>query len=176
MSVQPFQSGKYLHLLWTTTMTIDGPTQTGTLVYDQRLLSDNGSGAPREPVGDMVHQQDIAVNRAGQFTITYDDMAVPAAANPINGTDFTADLTLEATIVDENGFCGVITHGTTSLGTPLDGTPFVGRRVPAGQTGAALPPPTSECSDIQPSQADAGPVDAGTPDATKPSQAKPSQG
>jgi hypothetical protein len=168
VTVEPFQSGKYLHLLWTNTMTIDQATQTGTLAFEQTLLSDNGTGAPREPEGPTISKSDIAVARTGEFAVDYDDLVVVAADNPITASDITVDLHFEATIVDQNAFCGTITHGSTSSGADLAGTRFIGRRVAPGTTGAALPAPSSDCAVVQPSGADAGPVDAGSVDATTP--------
>lgn len=158
-----FAAGSFLSFIWDNTLTI-AQDQTGTLALVHQALTFD----TRVLVGPVTNKSAIPVSNAGQFVVQFTDLLVVGEANPITMSEITATFSMAVTIVDENGFCGVLTEGVTSSGIDLAGSKFVGRRVAAGTSGDALPDPTSDCATIEPTTIDAGPVeiDAGLPDAT----------
>ena len=115
------------------------------------------------PVGDEITRS-APVSSAGEFELMFDDLLVPAAANPITGSDVAADLVFRGRIIDEHRMCGDIPMGLTTSGIDLAGSTWASVR-----KGGVLPPLETACPVAMP---DAGPPDAAAaPDAGLPDAA-----
>ncbi len=88
---------------------------------------------PRQPVGDSLTLQPVAVNATGGFELPISEpVMVTGMANPITGSDIVATLNLSGTIQSEDLFCGTVTGMVTSpLMLDLTGSSFAAVRVPS---------------------------------------------
>jgi hypothetical protein len=161
----------YIHSLQDVTMT---KNPDGTAVLDFQVTWLNANSRVIVP-GEKFELKGVPVSNAGEFSATYIGIPMPAAANPITGTNFTMDLTLRTQIKSANLFCGKVDPGITHpSGVSLTKSTFAGQRVAPGTDGMNLPELLAECP---PDLPDAGPIDAALPDAdTTPDAGPPDAG
>lgn len=95
------------------------------------------------PVGPVITVENVPVAADGSFIADFGNQNVPGCANPISGSDITANLILAGQIVNADLYCGTVS-GTVSrpLSAPLRGSSFAAVRV---EEGAELPAPVGEC-------------------------------
>jgi len=143
-----------IHFIVDYTLTKNGDG-TGTIDMSTTALD----AMTRMPVGPTSMLNDIAVSTAGEFAPTYDNLLLPATANPLTGAELLLDLNLSAKILDADSTCGVAGAGSTVVvpAVPLVGSTFGGQRITPGTLGAALPVPITHCPTEMP--------DGGLPDA-----------
>lgn len=117
------------------TVTFTPSADGGMLQMNLQPLSlDPGeTTAPRQPVGDALMLQPVAVNATGGFELPISEpVMVTGMANPITGSDIVATLNLSGTIQSEDLFCGTVTGMVTSpLMLDLTGSSFAAVRVPS---------------------------------------------
>jgi hypothetical protein len=133
---------------------------TGTLMTRLQALSLFPSPT-RMPVG-MEMTTTVPVDSAGQFALTFNNVMIDGAANPLTGNAITiTTTTMMGTLRSADRLCGTVTGMVTQpIQVDLTGSTFGAIRVPDGATGMALPQPETACPSIEP--------DAGLPDATMP--------
>lgn len=95
------------------------------------------------PVGPVITVENVPVNPDGSFVADFGQQNVPGCANPISGSDITANLVLAGQIVNADLYCGTVS-GTVfrPLTAPLAGSSFAAIRVPEGDP---LPAIVGEC-------------------------------
>lgn len=85
---------------------------------------------PREPVGTVLEFKGIPVIDGASYTVDAGETMVTGMANPITGSDITATLLMEATVVDANFVCGTVSGDVTSpLMTSINGSTFAAVRL-----------------------------------------------
>lgn len=106
-------------------------TGTGpiTVVFQPLSLEQGSTTVPREEVGDAITIDGEVVEYA--FTLSFPEPTnVTGAANPITGSDISANLALEANIRSENAWCGGVTGDVLSpIQVPLEGSTFAAVRL-----------------------------------------------
>lgn len=108
---------------------VDLATGDGSLsISFQPLSLDVGSTTePREEVGDAIVVD--AAMMGGQFVIPFGETDVTGQANPITGSDITADLSLQGNVRGDT-WCGAVTGNVLSpIQAPLDGSTFAALRL-----------------------------------------------
>lgn len=86
-----------------------------------------------------------AVDQTGSFTVSVAALTIPGDAGFL-GSDVTAtNVMIVGNIRTADFFCGTVDG--TALTQSLSGTTFGALRVPAGQSGSALPAPLDSCAD-----------------------------
>lgn len=96
----------------------------------QPLTLDQGKvTSPRQPFGDPLQFTDIAVVE-DTFTADLGEVFLPGPTNPITGSDISATLVLDGTIVDADFFCGMVSGMVTSpLMADISGSTFAAVRL-----------------------------------------------
>jgi hypothetical protein len=92
-----------------------------------------------EPVGDPFVAVNLLVDAHDGFALDLDG-TLPAAANPVTGTELELDANLHATVRTNDFACGTVTGTASTLS--LDGSTFGSVRIPDDQ---ALPAPVFAC-------------------------------
>lgn len=110
---------------------------TGEVAYNARFLD----YTTFEPVGAEVTAGEIPIGSDASFDEWSLDGTVPAAANPISGSNAVMHGLLIGNIVSEDFLCGTATGTAGALA--LDGTQWAMQRI----TGDTLPPPVWTCAD-----------------------------
>lgn len=114
---------------------------TGTLDGSYQPLRTFGLPADsdmRTMVGAALVANDVAVSDTAQFQAHLVGV-LPGPANPVSGTMYDVDITLNATIRDADSVCGTV----SGVVGPLDvtGSTFAAIRIP----GATIPAPIAAC-------------------------------
>ncbi|HRI09664.1 MAG TPA: hypothetical protein PKW35_17705 [Nannocystaceae bacterium] len=113
------------------TQNMDG-TGTMTMMLQPLSLEPQSLTTPRQPVGDVLTLENIAVADDGSFAVDVGTVMVTGMANPITGSDIVATLALQGFIQDVDLFCGNVTGAVTQpLDYDLAGSTFAATRVPA---------------------------------------------
>jgi hypothetical protein len=102
---------------------------TVSVVFQPLSLEQGSTTVPREEVGDaLTIDGDV---EEFSFTLPFPQPTmVTGAANPITGSDISANLELSATIRSENAWCGSVTGMVLSpVMLPLDGSVFAATRL-----------------------------------------------
>lgn len=96
------------------------------LVRVQSLSLDSGSTTtPRELVGDPTIADELGIDDLGNFGLAFDALLVPAAANPITGSDISAIDVRLVGMGTATTSCGTVMGTITApIETPLDGSTF----------------------------------------------------
>ncbi len=180
--------GLPLQFLTTVKFTEDAAGGGGTLDLDlQPLALDLGSTtSPRTPVGDPIVAHGVPVAADGSWVADLGTVAVPGAANPLTGSDISANVVLHGVIQSADLMCGTVTGKIFSpIQSDLAGSTFAAARVPpeAAQDPSKLPgegamlvacpgggqpgadAATADAGEADAGPTDAGPTDVGTPDA-----------
>ena len=140
----PVATNVYLQFIATVTLDIADDGSGGTRAIDFQPLSlmpTMQNLVPREPVGEVIHVEGVAVSPSGNFRIESlgGDVMVTGEANPITGSDIVADLGIEGFIQSPDLFCGnVFGMVSAPLQLPLDGSTFGAERIAATDP-ASLP-------------------------------------
>jgi hypothetical protein len=119
-----------LQFLSTVVQNVDGDGNITIDITLQPLSLDQGMvTVPREPVGPPLEFKAIPVVD-GKYTVDAGETMVTGAANPITGSDITATLVLEATVVDADFICGTVSGMVTApLMASIDGSTFASVRL-----------------------------------------------
>ncbi len=136
-------SGLPLQFLVTGTFTAT-PTG-GTLDLEMQPLSLNPQSTtePRLPVGEALVYNGIEVREDGSFDVVIGETTVVGEANPITGSEITADLTMTGFIQSEDLMCGIVNGMLLSpIENSLDGSTFAAVRV-QGTDPASFPEPAT---------------------------------
>jgi len=128
-----------IKVTWDVTATGD----TGVLDGSYQPLVTYGNTPPvdapgRVPVGDAILANDVPVNNTASFSARLVGL-LPGNANPVSGTPFDIDVTLNGTIQSMDVVCG-IANGTVG---PLDVTGSTWAAV--RYTGTDAPVPIGRC-------------------------------
>ena len=175
----PIEELPDLTVYWLMTIAVVVLPDKPLLFYTEinMTVNDDGTGefdayaqpltvADRQPVGDLLVSEDIAVNNAGELAAPFPG-EVPGAANPISGQPIEMDPTALSVIKNVDFFCGdVIGSVTKPTIIDLEGSTIGGIRIEEGTYGDDLPDPIAACPEETPP--DAGVPDAGAPDASPP--------
>ena len=103
----------------------DGPVSLDIQPLSLDVMS---TTEPREEVGESIAVDTMATE--GRFTVDFGVTMVTGEANPITGSDITADLALEANVRSEDYWCGIVTGDVQSpIQAPLDGSTFAATRL-----------------------------------------------
>lgn len=94
----------------------------------------------RQPVGDAVTVEGVAIGADGSLSIALDDAVLPAEANGISGTELTFDLALTGMLTGDGHVCGTA-DGQVTAPTAIDltGSTWTLQRVRHDAAGDALP-------------------------------------
>lgn len=139
----PVAPERYLQFIATTTLVVAEDGSGGTMAIDFQPLSlEQGQNiVPREPVGEVIHVEGIAVSPSGAFSIESlgGDVMVTGEANPITGSDIVANLGIEGFIQGPDLYCGnVFGEVKAPLMLSLEGSTFGAERIEATDP-ASLP-------------------------------------
>lgn len=103
----------------------DGPVN---ISFQPLSLEVGSMTEPREPVGDPIVVETTATG--GSFMVDFGETNVTGMANPITGSDITANLALQGTIRGENAWCGAVTGDVLSpIQASLEGSTFAAIRL-----------------------------------------------
>jgi hypothetical protein len=139
----PVATERYLQFIATTTLEIadDGSGGTMSIEFQPLSLEQGQNLVPREPVGEVIRAENIAVSAAGTFRVESlgEMVMVTGEANPITGSDIVAQLGFEGFIQGPDLYCGnVFGDVTAPLPLSLEGSTFGAERIAATDP-ASLP-------------------------------------
>lgn len=107
-------------------------TGTMKMILQPLSLEPQSLTDPRQPVGEVLVIEGIAVSAAGTFTAEVGTVMVTGEANPITGSNITATLVMQGFIQDVDLFCGNVTGGVSApIVADLVGSTFAASRVPS---------------------------------------------
>jgi hypothetical protein len=163
LAVSPKPSPENIYQFLAEVALTDNGDGTGTVQISSQPLHKT----ERTPVGEPLTDEDVAVDRSGQFQPTFSGTVV-GDADPVLGADLVATMVLDAIILSEDVWCGILNGEVTQpLNLSLDGSTFAAIRVAPGTVGDDLPAPVYECPELDPDpEPDAGVPDAAVPDAS----------
>jgi hypothetical protein len=155
-----------VQLAWSVSLTSNADG-TGTIAVTTQAFSTSAAGRTR--VGEQTTVDEVPVNNAGEFMVSFEGLVLPGSANGLTGAELMLDVHFAGTIKTADAFCGVLSTGSAVLTPMVDvsGSTFGAVRIAAGAEGDALPAALPTCPTETPGDADAGPgaADAGLPDA-----------
>lgn len=136
--------GTVINFIWTLDATKDGSNRPVTVAVSQQELSTIPNG--RLSVGTPVSRPAAAISLGGEFRHVFQSLVIVGDAN-FTGGDLTVNMTLDSSIKTADVICGRVSSGSVTSPIPLDLTDstFVAVRVPVGEVGTDLPPPTFPC-------------------------------
>ena len=99
---------KPLQFIAEVTFVAEGSGGMISMTLQPLALTQGSTTEPRTPVGDPIEVPAVAVDESGRFTIpSLGTLMVTGDANPITGSDISADVSLEGNILSEDLFCGL---------------------------------------------------------------------